>query len=129
MIQYQMNVSTNSNENEFIGKWNEIDFIGKWKIIEKRHVEKVDIDEFAKFNYTLRFFDNGTYKRLTLDNNNSWEWSMWTLRDDYLIFGEPSLNPSVELLQRIYYEFSGNTTQLTLKYAHINYTEKYYRVQ
>lgn len=129
IVLIKMNVSTNIGENEFIGKWNETDFIGKWKIFEKIHIYKGDIDEFAKFNYTLRFFGNGTYKKLTLGNNNSWEWDNWTLRDDYLIFGEPSLDPDVELFQRTYYEFSEDATKLTLRYAHINNIEKYYKVQ
>lgn len=112
--------NNNKEENQLIGKWLLVNTTCQ---LENEIIINTDKNE-----YNIEFFNNGTCKQLINYENNSWAWEKWTLRGDYIVFGENPLPPNGDYFIRIYYEFSEDGNRLSLYHAHLMTTRTYYKV-
>lgn len=118
--QGEKNVENNQLEKQFIGKWLLESTIDK--------IENETTDNNIGNEYDIEFFTNGTCKQLNDFETDSWIWDNWTIRDDYIVFGENPLPSNGDAFIRIYYNFSENNNRLSLYHAHLMVTKNYIKI-
>lgn len=106
-----------------------IDISGKWKLVNTTLMMKnVTINNTCGSEFTIEFFINETCKELVDCINNSWVWTNYSTYDDYIIFGNDSVQDNMDYFKIIFYNVTDFGSRLSLYHAHLMMTKIFMKI-